>query len=315
MTDVGSYAALYLFLARAYLKPPDSEFLELAAEIPELSSRLQDDLGQQHSRLFDFNVYPYASVFLDPSGMLNAPWSSFVGGVYQALGLEVDLKAGVAAQDHLSIELEALAALLERQANAQRDLDILRARHGQRTLLVEQLLPWLPAFTAAVRRIDRGFYAAVARLTQDAVLTHAAEVVGDGLVSPFSFPTLEEPLDLPSIGRKGSGAARAELQTLLSPARSGLYLSRSDITRLGHTLELPVRFAERAFMLESLIGSAAERGDLARLFEQLKRAANGQKRTYRAWQRRAPVLAPLWKPWLDKLGETASLLRQIAEEH
>ncbi len=117
------------------------------------------------------------------------------------------------------------------------------------------------------------------------------------------------------MGRKGRGIARAELQALLSPARSGLYLSRNDITRLGQALELPVRFAERAFMLESLIGSAAERGDLGQVFGQLGRVARGQKRTYRAWQRRAPVLAPLWNSWLDKLGETASLLRELAEEH
>lgn len=97
---MSGYAPLYRLLAGCYLAPPDAELLELAAELPELAAhRAEPELAQRYSWLFDFNVYPYASVFVDPSGMLQAPWSSFVGDVLGALGMGLSSDAGLAAPD------------------------------------------------------------------------------------------------------------------------------------------------------------------------------------------------------------------------
>lgn len=299
------HAPLYRFLARAYLAPPDEDFLTLAADVPELGRWLggdavAGDLATRYTWLFSFNVYPYASVFIDPSAMLNAPWSGFVAGVYRALGLDASSAAGIAAPDHLAAQLEAVAALLEREEGATDALAARRARHGQRTLLCEHLLPWLPIFLAAVERADDGFYRALATLTR--------EVVG------FTFPRADEAADPSGAGprRRGAPGLPDELGALLVPARSGLFLSRADLTALGRRLELPIRFAERAFMLEHLVRSAAERDGLAALFGELGAAALAQREALATWSADHPVLAPLWTAWFTRLDATERALAEHA---
>ena len=304
------YAPLYRLLAGCYLAPPDGELLELAAELPELAAHLgEPELAQRHSWLFDFNVYPYASVFLDPSGMLQAPWSSFVADVLGALGLELSTDAGVAAADHLGALLESVATLLEREAAAT-PVDAARARHGQGVLLREHLLPWMPSFLGAIGRIDGGFYGAVTTLTGELLLEHAEALNGPPL-APFRFPE-EEPAAEEKSGARG--AARRELQRLLTPARSGLFLSRADLAALGSRLELPVRFAERRFMLENLVAAAAERGDEAKLFGALADAATDQVEAFAAWSRHLDA-TELWSSWVERLSATHAELLRLQDEH
>lgn len=309
---MSSYTPLYYFLARSYLKPPDEAYLEVAADIAELRPHLKGELEQQFSWLFDFNVYPYASVFLDPSGMLNAPWSGFVAGVYQALGLELSEGAGLAAADHVGAQLESLAVLTGREADG--GLEAQRSLHAQRSLLFEHVLPWLPSFVAAIERADRGFYRALARLSLGTVLEHA-EALSAGVEAPaFSFAEAEEPVPTPSVSKKGAGEARQKLQSLVTPARSGLFLSRADIQRLGRELDLPTRFAERAFMLEALLSSAADSDKLGDLFGRLHAEAAAQGEVYRVLQSEHPALAPIWSAWRVKLESSQEDLESLKLE-
>ena len=316
-------AALYNFLALAYLRPPDEDFLELAREISGRTPRkhvhrmVTSDLAARHTWLFSFNVYPYASVFLDPSGMLAAPWSSFVTSVYAALGLEVRSGVELAAGDHLAAQLEAVATLLEREAAAAGELEAVRARHAQRVLLLGHLLPWLPAFTGAVRRLDQGFYGEVAALTRELLLEHACELLMDEVAPPFFFPEDgggEVAAGATPSPARDSGDALEELRALLTPARSGMFLSREDITRLGRRVELPVRFAERRLMLQNLVVSAADRGDLALLFAELRREALSQAKNLLIWRRTVPLLAPIWEGWLTRLLATRKRLEALSDD-
>lgn len=310
-----SYAPLYSFLARAFHSPPDDDFLKLAADLPELKKYLKLDLKDQFTWVFEFNVYPYASVFIDPSGMLNSDWAGFVSGVYKALGLEVNVDAGLAADDHLSAQLEAMAALCEREDNSSEVLAKERARHGQKTLLIEQLLPWLLSFVHGVNRIDSGFYSAVASMTLELALEHANDLLIGEEARAFVFPNSEEELQAvqPIDVKKKAGEARSKLQTLITAARSGLFLSRDDITRLGRSLDLPVRFAERPFMLENLVTSASDAGDLSKLFETWRILAKKEKEAIQAMQVKHKNLAPIWNEWLTKLEETQSYLQDLSK--
>ncbi|CAN5443999.1 molecular chaperone TorD family protein [soil metagenome] len=313
-------AALTRFLAGLFFGPPGEDALELAGEVPELAPHLCADLAGDHSWLFDFNVYPYASVYLDPSGGLNAPWSGFVTGVYRALGLELQAGAGLAAGDHIAAELEAVTIMLEREAQAADEVAAARARHGQRALLFEQLLPWLPVLTHAVERVaGRGFYGVVAALTREALFEHADALLGGEAAPAFRFPEAEDELQHFLLSGKGrgpgkAGEARAALQSLITPARSGLFLSREDITRLGRRLELPVRFAERAFMLEALAQAAADQERLEALFGELRREAREQREAIERWGRAHPALAPVWEDWLGKLEATDERLLAFAKD-
>lgn len=304
------YAALYRFLAQAYLRPPDADLLAMARDIPELEPHLNADLKHHHTDLFEFNVYPYASVFLDPSGMLNAPWSGFVAGVFEVLGLETSLGAGLAAPDHISAQLEALALLLEREAATEAVVKA-SARHAQQTLLVEHLLPWLPCFVGAIRRADTGFYGQLAELTLALVLEHASTVLNTA-PAPFTFPASDAPVSYQApAGKKQSGEARQRLQDLITPAQSGMFLSRADIRQLGRELGLPTRFAERSFMLETVVQGAADADMVAAVFDYIVRAALAQQQELDKLAQAHPLLSTFWQAWTDKLASTISYYESL----
>lgn len=290
-------AALYRFLAEGFLRPPSEAWLELAAESADPGTWGEGGLKAQHSWLFDLNVYPYASVYLDPSGMLNAPWTAFVSGVYRALGLEI-AASGVAAPDHLGVQLEALAVLLEREDGAASELDAARARHAQQTLLCEHLLPWVPCFAWAVERTSGGLYTRLARWTLELLVEHAEALLAPAPAPAFAFPADE-------------GEAEGVLR-LLVPARSGLFLCREDLRRLGRTLELGARFAERGRMLEQLFAAAVQADVVHKLLAALQRKGEQQSEGYRALQRAHPALAPLWEAWLLGLDGTLAWLADEA---
>jgi TorA maturation chaperone TorD len=307
-----SYAALYSFFARAFHHPPDDDFLDLAKTFDDLKPYLKQDLNEQFSWLFEFNVYPYASVFLDASGMLNSDWSGFVGGVYEALGLELSLSAGLAAPDHIAAELEALAVLCE-HAEVDDTLAKTKAEHGQRVLLLEQLLPWLASFSFAVKRIDKGFYSAICDLCLKVALEHASELLGDSSVPSFRFAETTEPFEYQQPGdfKKKASEARGKLQSLITPAHSGLFLSREDITQLGRKLGLPVRFAERPFMLENLVSSAADADLLVQLFSNWNDLVLQEKMAFKALTSDYPTMSGFWDEWVDKLSNTVTYLESL----
>lgn len=298
------HTLLYPFLARAFLRPPDEEMLELASNL--LSSSGLSANAEEHTWLFEFNVYPYASVYLDPSGMLNAPWSDFVAGVYGALELELSLEAGLAAPDHLSAQLEALATLLERETSSD-EMGAERARHAQKTLLAEHLLPWLPTFSLAVNRLNTGLYGKLTALTLELAINHLEALIGASELSPFSFPAAEN-------GLEEEMKAREALSTFIVPARSGMFLSREDVMRLGRSLDLPVRFAERAFMLEQLALAAADAERLGAFFLEFGREAGRQLAALAMLQQNRMQLAPLWEAQCELIRVSAERLAQLQQD-
>jgi hypothetical protein len=316
-------AALYRFLARVYLAPPDDDLLALVADVPELAPLAGSGLADRHTWLFDFNIYPYAGVFLDPSGMLDSPWAGFVAGVYRALGFEVVPGAGLAGPDHLAALLEALSALLEREGEAGDVLAAERARHGQRTLLREHLAPWLPSFLAAVRRVDDGFYAEVGALAREVVVDHLVALAGatdaagaDAVADPTATGASggrvagDPP---PDAGAEASdGDPPPGLTRLLIRAQSGLFVSRADLAALGERMTLPLRFAERRFMLDHLVRGAAERDALPELVTLVGALVERERTELVAWSGDAPALALAWRPWIDRLDATATWLVEVA---
>ena len=307
-----SYAALYSFFARAFHHPPDTDFLSLAREFSELEDFLDQDLNERYSWLFEFNVYPYASVFLDPSGMLNSDWSGFVGGVYEALGLELSLSAGLAAGDHLAAQLEALAVLCE-HAETSDELLKAKAEHGQRVLMFEHILPWLASFSFAVRRIDKGFYGKLTALCLDLTLEHGRELLTETSAPEFQFATTTQAFEYQQPGdfKKKASEARGKLQSLITPAHSGLFLSREDITQLGRKLGLPVRFAERPFMLENLVSSAADAEMLDQLFSQWQVLLEQEQKAFETLASEHPEIANIWDAWEKKLSATRQYLASL----
>ena len=208
------------------------------------------ELGQvpdepTHNDLFLFQLYPYASAFLGEDGRLGGEARDRVAGFWRALGAEPPPEP-----DHLRTLLAAYAWLAEAQSKSQgRAAQAWRdARHA---FLWEHLLSWVLPFLAKLRRIAPPFYREWAD-TLEAVLSRESALLGPPTRRPLA---LREAAPVPD-PRESDG--ESFLFALLSPARSGLVLTRSDLARAARDLDLGLRVGERAYILRSMVAQGPE---------------------------------------------------------
>lgn len=308
--DVGAreLAGYERLLALLFAKEPDDELRALMRRIPELAARTTPEAAGRHTHVLVLNAYPFASVYLDEGGALHGSRAAFTRDVVRALGLQVEAREGMAA-DHVSVSLDALVALLEREADAADPLEARRARHAQRTVLAEHLFPWAPSFLGTVQRVDEGgLYGAAARLARSTLIRHARRLdeasTGQALSSARTGAAREVPQ-----------AAKASLQDdpvawLASPARCGMFLSRYDLAVLATTAGIPTRIGGRRFVLESMVRTAGEDAAATALTRALSAFATARRTELQAWVDEAPSYAGVWRPWLATLDATRSHLEE-----
>jgi hypothetical protein len=256
-------------------------------------------------------VYSFASVYLDADGALHAGRATFTAGVLRALGLSVHEREGVSA-DHVSVLLESLAALLEREADADTDVDAERARHAQRTVLAEHLLPWAPLFFGAVERVDDGLYRAAAHAAGTTLRRHAERLAARDAAPPHAAqPDALDADEVPARadGLTTDGDGEDPLAWLAAPARCGMFLARDDIATLAARAGLPTRIGGRRFVLRELGIAAASGEDESRALRgALADFARDRRAELDAWTEALPAFASVWRPLQGRLDATAARL-------
>jgi TorA maturation chaperone TorD len=165
-------AGLYGFFSRLFVQEVDRDFAavltgELGRSLlPEFAdseepAMLADDEAREAVFAADFadltmvSAIPYASFYLRDDGMLETGPMNPAAEVYRAHGVEADLAAGrVVGPDHLGVELEFLAFLRAREAEAEAaPRGYAAALHAAgRDFLEHQVLPWAPIYLLAVQR-------------------------------------------------------------------------------------------------------------------------------------------------------------------
>jgi TorA maturation chaperone TorD len=233
-----------------------------------------------HTELFVLQLVPYASVYLSPDGMLGGETTDRIAGFWRALHLTPPPEP-----DHLAALLGLYATLAE---HAHADPDPARAalwHQARRALLWEHLLTWLPPYTAAAAQVAGPFYTGWARLL-DAALRAEAQALS---APPTPALHLREHPAPPDPDEGPDPFVRA----LLAPARSGLLLTRADLTRAARHAGHAPRVGERAFILRAMLYQdpaatldwlAAEAGRWA---ERHKAAEPVLGEVARAWRTRA----------------------------
>ena len=307
MTDPRELAGWYRLAAETIAAEPDEGLLAILAEVPELAPHATPEAAARHTHVFVLNVYPFASVYLGEDGALHGERAAFTRDVLQALGLRAEERGGVAA-DHLAVALDALATLLEREASAEEavdeavdaTVDAARARHAQRTVLGEHLLPWIPHVLSAVERVDDGLYAAVAGILRATLRRHAARLATfEDDASRTPTPSAPEPV---------APAPDDPLAWLVAPARCGMFLAREDLAALAAEAGLPARIGGRRFVLRELGRAAVSDAEAAALGDALAAFARARRCEALTWQRELPSFATAWAPLLDRLDATEARL-------
>ncbi|HKP72992.1 MAG TPA: molecular chaperone TorD family protein [Pyrinomonadaceae bacterium] len=277
--------------------------LAVFAEPPtDAAARVADALGlgalppsSEYTEVFVFQLYPYASVYLGAEGMLGGEARDRVAGFWRALG-----ETPPPEPDHLSLMLALYAELARLEATEADDARRTGWRRARTAYLWEHLLSWLPVYLSKLAEIAPPFYKRWGETLLHALMEEAMRA---GEPSQLSLHLR----DAPPLVDPREGETAEFLQTLLSPARSGMILVRSDLSRAARTLGLGLRIGERKFVLESLFAQDAPGllGWLAAEADDWRERHRGQRdalgQTARWWEEKAAASVKL----LEELKTTA----------
>ncbi len=275
---------------------------EHLAAVPALASFVPEDADEaaaEHHRVLTRELYPYESVFLDPSGLLGGLHASQVRLALAGFGFagREDLEP-----DHLANQLAALAFLCGAELDALSDgrgSEVRRIREAQRKLLDEHLLRWLPACALGIEQLDSPLYAAAMGLLLELSADHRAGL--PGAAPAWGLPEVPPILDEPKTDLK------AISKHLVCPVYAGGFFSQTALTRVGRELELPRGFGKRWQVFENLLRSGVHYERLPQLIEALDAQLQ-------AWQARYRALASCGLPtgaWTERVSETRSLLERL----
>ncbi|HEX8746822.1 MAG TPA: molecular chaperone TorD family protein [Pyrinomonadaceae bacterium] len=277
-----------LFRALAMFAEPFGEGSARVAQALELGPLPAES---DYTETFLFQLYPYASVYLGAEGMMGGEARDRVAGFWRALGLTPP-----AEPDHLSVMLALYAELAGREEK-QSDADVReRLHHARIAFLWEHLLSWLPIYLHKLGQIAPRFY------------REWGEVLKAALVEELE--TIATPPQLPLHLRSAPGlfdprehGAEEFLQSLLAPARSGMILTRVDLTRGANSLGLGLRAGERKFVLRALF-SQNPQGVLEWLL--------GEAMSWQGHHRQSlEMLGAIAAAWLEKTEKASALLKEL----
>lgn len=268
----------------AVAEPPSDgqEALVTALELGESPSPVE------HTELFALQLVPYASPYLGSEGVIGGEARARVAGFWRALGLEPPKEP-----DHLTVLLSFYSALAQAEQQATGEEAMARAHH-RRVFLEEHVLSWLPAYLSKLGSLGSPFYRRWSDLLLS-VLSREAERTEPGEVSPAHF------LETRSLGEAPEELGE-QLDALLSPVRSGMILTRSDLARAARRLGLAGRMGERRFMLHAMVQQ-----DPAPIRRWLVEQAEETESLYDAAPR--PLRRSL-QPWRERLEITRDRLSE-----
>ena len=245
-----------------------------------------------HVELFDFQLYPYASVYLGAEGMLGGEARDRVAGFWKALRLEPPTEP-----DHLASLLGLLAALQERAATEPEPARRALLDQAVHALLWEHLLSWLPLWVERALERTEG---PLRRWTELLFQTMAALAVAVGPPSspPATLACAPSGLSAEELRRDGLAAQ------LLAPVRTGAIVLREDLRRLADDLGLGLRAGERRFAMQSLLDQ-----DRAGTLTWLASFIGGQASRTEGWP---TAWSPVMGFWANRARESAAPLQSLA---
>lgn len=288
----------YLLLGDLVAGPLTEALVDGARQSPLLGEAIGaapslDELAADHHRAFEWSAFPHQGVYLDPDGWADGGSSIALRKLFGEIGFEVrqDLPA-----DHLTNLLGALALALQS--------DDIEDHRLEEELLDSHLLRWLPAFVAAVRRLRLAFPVALVSQLEDLALYHREIVATRGPAADFHLEPVLNLLDDPD-------TSLADIASfLLSPVRSGLFLSREDILFVVRSAGCFCGFGDRQTMLLNALRTAVQHERLAELCQALSML-------HSSWEERlvgrVAVGLPdeLARPWIERSVDSRALLQVL----
>ncbi len=244
--------------------------------------------------LFLFQLYPYASVYLGPEGMLGGEARDRIAGFWRVLE-----QTPPPESDHLSLVLALYARLCELEEDTADAETASRWRHLRTTFLWEHIVSWVPVYLEKLQELASPFYQAWGELLREVLQSEAIEL-GQPNILPLH---LREAPALPDPAAEGG---EAWLDSLLSPVRSGVLLVRSDLVKAGRDLQLATRVAERRYALKGLLGQ-----DTGATIDWLAAEAAAWQDRHLRWH---DLSGPIADFWSQRAADTAERLHTARQQ-
>lgn len=284
-------------LAHLFAAPiPDPDLLARVGMPEDLPSLSEDDLAADHYRVLSHDLVPDAGVFLEEDGMLGGPLARELH--------ERMAEGGYTPEDtthspgHVVNELGYLSHLL---------------RWDRATMAAgfwhDHAAGWMPLVVLHLHHSGSAWFEALAaafNATLADVQTLPDQDSRPDSILPDSLPQAGLDLDEPRVGLARIGGY------LAVPARSGLVLSRSSLSRLGRTFRLPTGFGSRSRIVEGLLRSAAQYDAWETVCDALLAECDAAEACWTLLED-----SPVWREkWMQRLALTRSILRHMrsAEE-
>jgi TorA maturation chaperone TorD len=267
-----------------------------------------DELAAQHHACFHLDLFPYAGVFLDSSAVAGA-CSDMVCADFERAGFRPRLDQLTA--DHLGVMLGFMSFVSAASGEARDDHQLALAAKLERLtaeFLDASILSWLPSMIAAVdsNPAGPGFWPNVLREILEFAAAHRMSL-------REQMPTTRAP-ELPDpehdlLDDPGTGLRRIA-EHLLTPAHSGVFLTRADIAWLGRERALPRGFGSRVIMLDNLLHSAVDYGLLGALLMDLRALLDTRDQALADLGAELALEASVG-PWRQALARTRTLVSTL----
>lgn len=288
----------YALFGRLFLEGVTETLWPYVQAVPELAAAypppfLPNDAAAVHHHLFAFQLFPYESFFLTNTGLLGGPIAAEVAQLYQQAGFD----AAADAPDHLGHELAFLAYLTQAEASSwasQQPALTQQCRQVQYTFLSQHLLAWLVPFVVALPP-NTPFYRLLGQLTLELVADHFADLDLTAVMAqpPPVFPELSPLSDNPRPWEF--------VHFWVTPAHSGLFLSRDDISQVARRTGAVHGFGKREEMLKNVLDAAATTDNLSQLFQALAQSSHHWQNAYTQLATDFPHLLRFISPWQERV--------------
>jgi TorA maturation chaperone TorD len=277
-----------LFRALAVWAEPPVAGVEHLAEALEMGP-MPD--ASEYTETFVFQLYPYASVYLGAEGMLGGEARDRIAGFWRALG-----QTPPAEPDHLAVMLALYARLVEMEEGESDGSRRASWRVARKAFLWEHLLSWLPFYLVKLQEIAPPFYQKWGEVLRSALIEEAA-ALGEQERLPLHLR------EAPALRDPRHDETEEFLQSLLSPARSGMILVRADLGRAAQRLRLGLRLGERKFILKALFSQ-----DAAGILDWLASEASAWAERHKLYREALGDVAMVWE---ERAVATANLLEEL----
>lgn len=211
----------------AVIEPPSEE----NAHIFEVLGLGGSPEPADHTDLFVMQLPPYASIYLGTEGMIGGDARDRAAGFWRAVG-----RVAPPEPDHLGHLMGLWAALMHEEASSEDAHRRSLVHHARATLAAEHLGTWLGPYLLKVGETATVPFRRWAELLSS-VLAEERRPADDPVIDPGPLPAEES----------------AAAAFLLTPALSGLIITRNDLKRCAADTGLGLRIGERAFSLGALL--------------------------------------------------------------